>query len=227
MTIPDQPVAASLAARWQQTVAPLLPAAASEASWQYVLGAYAGPARHYHALPHLATMFAVLDAHPEKPLDPAVLELAVWFHDAVYDPLRHDNEARSAEAALQHLQGSGLAAEQLVRLDYLIRRTQHHARTEPNDGSDTALLLDADLWVLGAEPAQYAAYARQVRREYRLVPKLLYRHGRANVLRHLLEAPQLYRTRYAQQQREAAARRNLAAELQAWETGRGLDDLAR
>ncbi|WP_149867285.1 HD domain-containing protein [Solirubrum puertoriconensis] len=226
MTTPDQPQAASLAARWQQTVAPLLPTAAGEAAWRYVLGAYAGPDRHYHALAHLATMFAVLDAHPEKASDAAVLELAVWFHDAVYDSLRHDNEARSAEAALQYLQGSRLSAEQLARLDYLIRRTQHHARTEPNDGLDTALLLDADLWILGAEPAQYAAYARQVRQEYNLVPKLLYRPGRAKVLRHLLEAPQLYRTRYAQQQRDAAARRNLAAELQAWENGRGLDDLS-
>ncbi|WP_400192331.1 hypothetical protein [Hymenobacter sp. B81] len=212
----DTPVfaATDLPQRWQQRAAPLFAQpAAAEKVWQQLSRAYSAAGRHYHALPHLRTMFAVLDAHPDPAPDPAVLELAVWFHDVVYQSLRSDNEARSAEQARQLLQATTLRPDQHQRLGRLIERTQHHGRAEPDDALDTHLLLDADLWVLGAEPTGYQEYARQVRQEYLLVPGLLYRRGRRRVLESLLDAPTLYHTPWAQAQREAPARRNLAAEL--------------
>ncbi|GAA4377739.1 hypothetical protein [Hymenobacter koreensis] len=206
----------NLAARWQQRAASLFPEPeAAEAAWQRIQRDYSGVGRHYHALSHLQAMFAVLDTHPETAAapDPVVLELAVWFHDIVYQPLRSDNESRSADCARQLLQTTTLTASQHTRLNRLIRRTQHHATTEPDDALDTALLLDADLWVLGASPEAYQQYARQIRQEYLIVPGFLYRPGRRKVLQQLLDAPQLYRTGFAREQREAAARENLAAEL--------------
>ena len=61
--------------------------------------AYGQPQRHYHTLAHLRQMFAVLDGPLPAASDPGALELAVWLHDLVYDPARHDNEQRSARSA--------------------------------------------------------------------------------------------------------------------------------
>jgi hypothetical protein len=66
---------------------------------EQLLCAWDEPQRHYHTLQHLAeclTMFDTLRAHAGQPAD---IELALWFHDAIYDVQGHDNEARSAHWA--------------------------------------------------------------------------------------------------------------------------------
>jgi predicted metal-dependent HD superfamily phosphohydrolase len=75
------------------------------------------------------------------------------------------------------------------------------------------------LSILGASEAAYWDYARQVRREYRLVPDLLYRPGRRKVLAKLLAASVLFHTPALRAALDAPARRNLQAELAAWERG--------
>jgi predicted metal-dependent HD superfamily phosphohydrolase len=145
--------------------------------------------------------------------------LAVWFHDAVYNPLKSDNEARSAAQALAFLQASALEPARQQRVAFLIERTQDHTQPQPLDDFDLLHFLDADLSVLGASEADYWTYARQVRREYRLVPDLLYRPGRRKVLAKMLDAPALYRTPAMHHELDTAARRNLQAELRAWEQG--------
>ncbi len=37
-----------------------------------------------------------------------LLEAAVWFHDAIYDPTRQDNEAESARLARARLTADGV-----------------------------------------------------------------------------------------------------------------------
>src|SRR3954466_1141667 len=75
--------------------------APAEASpvFDILAAAYSAPARHYHNLEHLAEMFGVADRLALETDDPGAVRLAVWFHDAVYDPRANDNEARSAELA--------------------------------------------------------------------------------------------------------------------------------
>jgi predicted metal-dependent HD superfamily phosphohydrolase len=148
-----------------------------------------------------------------------VVQLAVWFHDAVYNPLKADNEARSAAQALAFLRASALEPARQQRVAFLIERTQEHIQPQPSDDLDLLHFLDADLSILGATEADYWAYARQVRREYRLVPDLLYRPGRRKILAKMLDAPVLYHTLAMRLELDAAARRNLQAELDAWEQG--------
>jgi len=208
----------TLADRWHALTAPLLPdAARREAELMRLAAAYDAPERHYHTLQHIENLLNKVAAHPLQ--DPVVVELAVWFHDAVYDALRADNEARSAEWALAILQGTSLAPARRERVADLIRRTQDHTQPQPPDDADLLLFLDADLSILGAPEAAYWDYARQVRREYRLVPDLLYQPGRRKVLAKLLAAPVLFHTPALRDELDAAARRNLQAELDAWEHG--------
>ena len=207
-----------LAARWHRLTTPLVPDAARRtAEFDRLAAAYQAPTRHYHTLHHIEHLLHLVDQAPLH--DAVAVELAVWFHDAVYNALKPDNEARSAAEALAFLRGSALAPARQQRVAFLIERTADHTQPQPPDDADLLYFLDADLSILGAPEAEYWAYARHVRREYRLVPDLLYRPGRRKVLAKMLAAPVLYRTPALRDQYDAPARRNLQAELAAWERG--------
>ena len=208
----------ALAARWHALTAPLLPdAARREAEYTRLAAAYSAPARHYHTLQHLENLLNRVAAFPLQ--DAVVVQLAIWFHDAVYNALRHDNEEKSADWALAFLQETTLEPARQARVADLIRRTADHTQPQPPADADLLLFLDADLSILGAPAAAYWDYARQVRREYHLVPDLLYRPGRRKVLAKILAAPVLFHTPALRAELDAAARHNLQAEIAAWEQG--------
>ena len=208
----------ALTARWHALTAPLLPnTACREAELTRLATAYEAPERHYHTLQHIENLLDKVAAHSLH--DAVVVELAVWFHDAVYNALRSDNEAKSAGWALAFLQETSQEPARRERVADLIRRTQDHTQPQPPDDADLLLFLDADLSILGAPKAAYWAYAHQVRREYHLVPDLLYRPGRRKVLAKMLAAPVLFRTPALHAELDAAARRNLQAEIAAWHQG--------
>jgi predicted metal-dependent HD superfamily phosphohydrolase len=208
----------TLAARWHALTAPLLSDAAHrEAELARLAAAYNAPARYYHNLQHIENLLDRVEAYPLH--DPVVVELAIWFHDAVYDPLRADNEAQSAEWALAFLQETILAPARRERVADLIRRTHDHTQPQPPHDTDLLLFLDADLSILGAPKVAYWNYAHQIRREYQAVPEPAYRAGRSQVLARLLAAPVLFHTPALREELDAPARRNLQAEINAWERG--------
>jgi predicted metal-dependent HD superfamily phosphohydrolase len=155
-------------------------------------------------------MFAVVEelCHPCPP-GPA-LALAVWFHDAVYDPRAADNEEQSAAVA-QRLLAPWVAPPVLAETARLILLTKRH-ETTPEDGPGH-ILLDADLAILGAGPAEYDCYAEAIRREYAWVPEADYRAGRKRVLERFLLRPRLYYTDRMRARAEAPARENLHGEV--------------
>ncbi|MFD0541019.1 metal-dependent phosphohydrolase [Actinomadura luteofluorescens] len=137
--------------------------------------------------------------------------MAAWFHDAVYDPERADNEERSARLAARMLADTDLPEAAVARVVRLVELTATHA---PEEGDrDGQVLCDADLAVLGAEPEDYAAYAAAVREEYAFVPDEFFRAGRAEVLSGLLALPRLFHTPAARERFEERARANMGTEL--------------
>jgi len=197
-----------LAARWAALlgacgVAP----AAAEGHRAALVAAYSERHRAYHRLPHVAHLLAELDA---VPLGEPAVAWAAWYHDLVYVPGRSDNEVRSAARARAGLEGLGLAPL-APRVAALVLATREH-RVDPADLS-AALFLDADLAILGADPAAYRAYADAVRSEYRPIPDLLYARGRRRFLAAQLERPEIFQTRHFRDRYESAARENVAAEL--------------
>ncbi|MCS7194534.1 MAG: hypothetical protein NZ849_06425 [Meiothermus sp.] len=167
-----------------------------------LLTRYAEPQRYYHNLAHLEHLLGLL------PQDPR-LELAAWFHDAVYDPTRTDNEEESARLAQKRLAALGLSQELIGEVLRIVRATRTHRAEDPL----TALFLDADLAILGADPKTYARYAQAIRKEYSWLPEVVFRQRRAELLRDFLSRPRIYQTkRFAGL--EGAARQNLAWELQ-------------
>ena len=172
---------------------------------------YAEPQRRYHTLAHVRALQHWLTHWQALAREPHLIDAAIWFHDAVYDPQRRDNEARSAALARVELGTLGWAAHDIDRVAALVLATEHH-EADAND-TDAWLFLDLDLSVLAQSPADYAAYSAAIRAEYAWVDDARYRAGRAAVLRSFLDRPAIYRTPALQAAWEAAARANLGAEL--------------
>jgi predicted metal-dependent HD superfamily phosphohydrolase len=169
------------------------------------------PHRHYHTGEHLEECLAWLDT--AIPARREELELAIFFHDAVYDPSRADNEAASAALMATLAREAGLREDVIARVSALILSTAQHG----HEHGDAALLSDIDLAILGASPARYARFERDVRREYAQYDDASYGAGRARVLSGFLERLSIYRTpSFARL--EAQARDNLAAALSALRT---------
>ena len=173
---------------------------------------YAEPHRHYHSLAHIEALLRWLAHWRSLARTPHLIEAAIWFHDAVYDTHRDDNEPRSAELGRNELRTLAWPEADVARVVTMVRATQHHA-ADLHD-TDTLLFLDLDLSVL-AQPAEvYDAYSTAVRAEYGWVDAPRYRAGRARVLQSFSDRAAIYRTPALRAAWESAARANLARELQ-------------
>lgn len=187
-----------------------LGARADDGLLQQVIARYREPHRRYHTLRHLEECLEKLEELRPRAERPAEVEPALWFHDAIYDPRRHDNEERSAGWASESALALGLEPELARRLHALVMTTRHEA--EPR-GVDQAVLVDIDLSILGASPARFDEYETQVREEYRWVPAFIYRRERKKMLQSLASRPTIYRTPLFIERYEQQARENLARSL--------------
>jgi predicted metal-dependent HD superfamily phosphohydrolase len=179
-----------------------------------LISAYTAPERHYHNLEHLSDMFRVAGKLAPSMDDPSAVQLAVWFHDAVYDPRAKDNEARSGELAVDLLGPIGVPASTIERVVRLVRSTTHLDSNDPPLDRDTAALLDADLAILGSAEERYTRYAGEIRKEYVWIPEEEYRKGRSGVLRKFMARPRIYNHPLMIEEGEMLARKNMALELE-------------
>ena len=171
-----------------------------------LVAAYSERHRHYHTLQHLRECLAHADAVRTLAKHPAEVELALWFHDAVYDPRRTDNEERSARWAHASVLAAGCDAAIADRVSALVIATAgHHA----SDDVDTQLLVDIDLSILGASYARFDEYERQVRLEYAHVDDAAFRAGRLKFVTGMLARPAIYATQVYREALEPRARENL------------------
>ena len=205
----------ALDARWRALFARLgVDPDAAAPAFADLLHAYSAQGRHYHTLDHIAALFGLLDRHGAGVADRNAIELAIFFHDAVYAPTRSDNEAQSAALARERLATIGLPAALVTRVADLILATRHGSESSAQqDDADMALLLDLDLSILAADRPSYAAYAQAIRSEYAVYPDLVYRPGRHRVLGQFLARARIYRTGRLHELWDAAARANLEWEL--------------
>jgi predicted metal-dependent HD superfamily phosphohydrolase len=177
---------------------------------------YAEPHRFYHGQAHVDALLHGLYELADAVTDPVAMELAIWYHDAVYDPAAHDNEARSA--ALLRAEMAGLADPTLIAAaELMVQLTAGHAlppEVPEAWRADCAIFLDLDLAVLGAAPALYDAYEHGIAAEYLPVHgAAAYRAGRTAFLHGLLQRPRLFHTERFHVAFDAPARANLRRAL--------------
>jgi predicted metal-dependent HD superfamily phosphohydrolase len=192
-------------ARWQQAW-PALGASGGDALHAELLARYAEPHRAYHTPQHLAECLALFEESRALAERPAEVEIALWFHDAIYDVHRHDNEATSADWARTALLSAGAAPDVAERVAALVLATRHSVAPAT---ADEQLLVDIDLAILGAAPARFAEYEAQIRVEYGFVPPTVFNEKRGAILAGFLARPVLYGTAALRARFEAVARGNL------------------
>jgi predicted metal-dependent HD superfamily phosphohydrolase len=181
-------------------------ARADDATFNALVAGYGEQHRSYHTVQHLHECIKQFDAVQGLALNAAEVETALWFHDAIYDVKRADNEERSAEWASTAARHAGVADATVERIRSMVMVTKH---TGAPDVPDEQLLVDIDLSILGANKERFAEYERQIREEYSFVPGWLFRRKRRAILRSFLDRPRIYATAHFHEQLEATARENL------------------
>jgi predicted metal-dependent HD superfamily phosphohydrolase len=167
---------------------------------------YNEPRRQYHTLQHLGECLDFFASAMELVTHPAEVEMALWFHDAIYNTTRQDNEAQSAQWAGTELSKAGVLPESIDRIQSLIMATCHTALPTT---IDECCLVDIDLAILGSSTERFAEYEQQIRAEYNFVPETIFNQKRQEILQGFLDRSTIYSTKYFQDKLELRARGNI------------------
>lgn len=194
--------------QWQATWSGfgVTPDAASARQFDELIARYSEPHRKYHTVRHLDECFEKLAELRSEASRPHEVELALWFHDAIYEKGSSENEAKSADLAARVMEQVGVAQDAVQRVHSLIMATRHAAVPV---GADQIVLVDVDLSILGAAPARFDEYERQVRDEYAWVPRFLFKRKRRTILMSFLARPAIFTSVLFKERYEAQARENL------------------
>lgn len=200
---------ADLESEWRKDAARFSPIAAADI-FSDLVSRHSEPHRRYHGLSHLAALLDLLATHAPHVRPGSAARLAIWWHDAVYDPARRDNEDLSAVLARDHLARLGAPSSLAEETARIILITRDHWNGPPAGDGD--FFLDADIAILGAPPGVYDAYAAAVRQEYAFVTDAAFGAGRGAFLTHALSLPRLFRTDAFQAAYVDQARANMSRE---------------
>ncbi|MDH5631063.1 MAG: hypothetical protein OEY96_13005 [Gammaproteobacteria bacterium] len=167
---------------------------------------YSEKHRHYHTTEHINAMLRHLDEVIDLSENPYELELAIWFHDAIYKPFSSTNELDSAEWSKEFLLANNYDQAGVERVYSLIMATLHDVNV---DKTDEKLIVDIDLSILGTPAHVYDEFEKNIRKEYKLVPWMIYRKKRKAILESFLSLDSIYHFDFFKDKFEQAARENI------------------
>ena len=172
--------------------------------------AYSEPHRRYHTLEHIGAMLKHFDCIKHIVQAPLLVELGIWFHDAIYQPFSSSNEADSADWAYRFLKENNAPESDAQCVFNLVMVTQHNSMPADND---QAILVDIDLSILGCESETYEQFEKDIRFEYKRVPYFLYKKKRKEILKQFLDRETIYQTAFFRDKYERRARSNMELAL--------------
>ena len=175
-----------------------------------LLNDYSAEQRVYHDLSHIHHLLNLLEDNQFRIHDEEVIFFAIWFHDAIYNTWKTNNEEKSADFAEDILSKTSMSPKRVQKVVDYIKATKTHTS---NGDNDLEFFLDFDLSILGAEPTIYDVYTRQIREEFSIYPNFVYNRGRKKALRHFLEKSYIFHTYEFRSKFEAQARANIQREL--------------
>jgi predicted metal-dependent HD superfamily phosphohydrolase len=172
---------------------------------------YSEKHRHYHALHHIGHMLNHFDQVSHLINNPVAVSFAIWYHDAIYDPTRKDNELRSADLFIEHHESYLSIYMQGYVVDLILATITHTLPTLKtfDFNNDCALFLDLDLASLGAPWKDFHQNTNDIRKEYLFVSEEDFNQGRGRILDNFLSRDPLYFSPYFQNYFHDSARRNL------------------
>ncbi len=185
-----------------------------------VAGHYTEGHRRYHTPEHIEHCLVQFDAARTGMRWPDAVELAVWYHDVIYDSGAHDNELRSAQ--LFERRARDRIPDKLIdKVQGMIMATAHAAKTP--ETRDQAYLVDIDLSSFGLPWEKFIEDSIAVREEFPQMPDDEFYCKQGEFLRSLLAREHFCFTRFFRERHEARARDNISRYLKTLER-RGLVD---
>ena len=167
---------------------------------------YREPHRHYHTPGHVDHCLAQLDAARAEMRDPDSVELAVWYHDVIYDVERKDNEALSAD--LFDRRATGVMAPERIRAVHDLIMVTVHTRAAPGS-LDQALMVDIDLSSFGLPWEGFLRDSVAVRKEYAHLSDEEFYPRQHDFLQGLLARDSFCFTEFFRRRHEHRARENI------------------
>lgn len=181
----------------------------TEKEWNYLEKFYSEDYRAYHNLSHLTELFRAFDQFQNELKQPEEVAFAIFYHDIIYNIGDSKNEEKSGSEAVRVLEEMGVDSIKTNRINQLILATKTH-EAETNDEK---WMIDFDLGILGQSWELYENYSKNIRKEYKKIPSLLYRNGRKKVLKHFMDKESIYKTEEFKSLYEQKARENIQNEL--------------
>ena len=178
--------------------------------WNEIVINYCDAGRYYHNLNHLEAIIRELSDVKDSIPHWDTAMFSVFYHDIVYNALRSDNEAQSADKAQLRLQEIGFPKDQTTQCVLQILATKGH---NPGDDITTQLFIDADLAILGKPTQAYTEYSENLRKEFFIYTDKEYKAGRKKILKHFLAMDRIFKTEHFYNKYEKQARKNIESEL--------------
>lgn len=176
--------------------------------WQELHQLYTAPSRYYQTLEHVAYMLQQLIPVASQVQNWDALLFSVYYHDSIYKIPGSQNEEKSAQLFQKRI--SPTTFQHIEHVKQQILSTKTHVKSTD---TDTNLLLDADLSILGENENTYNTYRLHIRKEYHIYPDMIYNRERIKILKRLLARETIYKTDDFKEKFEEKARQNIAMEL--------------
>lgn len=174
---------------------------------------YNQPGRYYHTLEHIQYCLNKLNEirHLVSDQDQNIIELAIWFQDAIYESWADDNEERSANLAIFFITKlMGLDTLLAVKVGYLIRNSAYFKNTPKIHITRNAeFFLDIDLSGLGDSEEVFDRNNINVFREFEWIDPGELRIKQIVMFDFFLKRKPIYLTDYFRDKYEAQARANI------------------
>jgi len=175
--------------------------------------AWGSERRSYHCVEHLVDCLRELDGAGARVPSADLAELALWYHDVVYEPRAQDNEERSAEMLLHDACALEIPNDSAAVAAEIVRATTHASDPIGSNRFALHLVLDIDLSILGRDVLRFMDYEYGVEEEYSPSSILAFRIGRGRFLASLLAQPRIFHTEYFRARYERSARSQIEALL--------------
>ncbi|MFZ4789998.1 MAG: hypothetical protein ACOYMW_03720 [Candidatus Competibacteraceae bacterium] len=178
----------------------------AEVAYAELVQRYREPHRHYHTLTHIRHCLRQFDQAVDLMDHPDAVEIALWFHDAIYVPGAVDNERRSADLFREWSAAIDAAADFQESVSDLVMATTH--RTPPlwRDGQ---FMVDIDLSSFGLPWEDCEQDGRRIRAECAHLTDDQYYPGHLRFLLTLQNRPAFFFTDFFQQRYGPAAHDNI------------------
>jgi predicted metal-dependent HD superfamily phosphohydrolase len=180
---------------------------------------YSESHRIYHNMSHINSVLKEFDSLKPYATNPLALELAIWYHDLVYDPKSRDNEALSALYLFDLKSHNNIDNNIIMEAFDLVTATKHKGILTT---IDSEIITDCDIAIFGKSKKEFDSYESKIRKEYGFYSDEEYSLGRIHVLEKFLDRSNkktIYHTDLFIERYESSARRNLRRSIEKLKAG--------